>query len=265
MVNMSRLLFLTFLMCVVASVSAEAVFDGKPDYEREKRLADEIRDVIFDGEVLDLSAEGRDFMAIHMEPETEAKGAVILVHGRGYHPDWEDVVNPLRIGLAEQGWHTLSLQMPVLAKSAKYYDYVPLFPAAGPRIEAGIKYLESQGVENIVLFAHSCGAHMALNWITRKGDGQIDGFIGAGMGATDYRQPMIEAYPLDQMKVPVLDMFGSEEHPAVIRMAPARKAAMKRAGNPLSEQKILPDADHYFTGVKEPLVELVSSWLNKLH
>ena len=38
---------------------------------------------------------------------------MIILHGRGYHPDWAEVANPLRVGLAE-GWNTLSLKMPVL-------------------------------------------------------------------------------------------------------------------------------------------------------
>jgi hypothetical protein len=43
--------------------------------------------------------------------------------------------------------------MPVLVKDAKYYDYLPVFPAAVPRIEAGIRHLREQGVERIVLIA----------------------------------------------------------------------------------------------------------------
>lgn len=245
-------------------VLAEQKLHGKPDFEREKRLDNEIREAIFDGEVIDLTVDGRSFMGIHMEPEEDSANGIIVLHGRGYHPDWEDVVNPLRVGLAEKGWHTLSLQMPVLRKAAKYYDYVPLFPWAEQRIEAGVSYLREQGIKKVVLFAHSCSVHMALHWIAEKGDSQIDAFIGAGMGATDYKQPMIEAYPLDKMRVPVLDLFGEDEYPAVVRMAPGRKGAMERAGNPLSAQKIMPDADHYFTGVKEPLVESVSAWLDTL-
>lgn len=264
MTRNSFFVLLCFCMWVPFGHAAGAL-DGKPDYEREKRLDNEIRETIFDGEVVDLDANGRSFMGIHLEPEGNAKGAVIILHGRGYHPNWEHFVYPLRLGLAESGWHTLSLQMPVLHKAAKYYDYVPLFAEAGPRINAGIRYLKELGIDKVVLAAHSCGVHMAMHWIEEQGDGELAAFIGAGMGATDYKQPMLKEYPLDKMTVPVLDVFGADEHSAVLREAPNRKAAIEKAGNPLSAQKILPDSDHYFTGVKEPLVELVSSWLETLH
>lgn len=237
---------------------------AKPDYAREQRMIDEISDSILDGDVVTLNDGQRDFAAVHMEAEGDKKGAVIILHGRGFHADWVDTINPLRVGLPTHAWDTLSLQMPVLEKAAKYYDYLPIFPKAGPRIEAGIQYLHDQGIKNIVLLAHSCGAHMAMTWIEEKGDDAIQAYVGLGMGATDYKQPMLTPFPLDKMNVPVLDLYGANEYPAVIRRAPERKAAMEKAGNPLSRQEVLPDADHYFTGINTPLVESVAAWLEKL-
>ena len=113
-----------------------------PDYAREQRLASEISDAIMDGEVVSLNDGTQNFMGILTAAE-QPRGAVIILHGRGYHPDWEDVAHPLRTGLAAKGWTTLSLQMPVLEKEAKYYDYVPLFANADKRIDAGIASLVS--------------------------------------------------------------------------------------------------------------------------
>lgn len=250
--------------------NALAHVDGKPDIAREKRLVAEIEDGIFDGEVIFLDAgeasDGHEFMAIDMEPDDEARGAVILLHGRGYHSDWGDVINPVRVTLAEEGWRTLSLQMPVLEKDAKYYDYVPLFDDAHPRIESAITYLKEQGIDNIVLFSHSCGVHMAMDWVRHKGDDKIAAFIGAGMGATDYQQKMAEPFPLDKMKVPVLDIYGSDEFNGVLRMAPERLAAMTKANNPKSLQQVLEGANHYFNTDEqsEALAEAVSTWLDTL-
>jgi len=241
---------------------------AKPDLEREKRMAVEVEDAVLDGDVIFLkdagSEDGHEFMAIDQEAEDDTRGAVIILHGRGFHPNWEDGIYPLRTQLPAKGWRTLSLQMPVLVKTAKYYDYVPLFSQAGSRIEAAIKYLKEQGVDNIVLFAHSCGAHMAMEWIREKGDGQISAYIGAGMGATDYQQKMAKPFPLDAMKVPVLDIYGAKEYPAVIRLAPERLAGIKKGGNPKSAQVIVPGANHYFTDKGDELVEPVAKWLNGL-
>jgi alpha/beta superfamily hydrolase len=253
------------LLAVLLSLFAfdNAVADA--DLAREKRLREQIVDAIFDGEPMTLRANGHEFLAVHMQSELEeVKGAAIILHGRGLHPNWDPIVQPLRTALPEQGWDTLSIQLPVLEKEAKYFDYVPLFPEASPRIEAAIAYLREQGAKRIVLIAHSCGAHMAMHWIDEQGDGAIDAYIGIGMGATDYQQPMAKPFPLAKMQVPVLDIYGSNDYPAVLRMAAERQAMMEQAGNPQSAQHVIDGAEHYFNGHNDALVEVVGEWLRGL-
>jgi hypothetical protein len=132
------------------------------------------------------------------------------LHGRGVHADWPDNIGPLRMALAQSGWHTLSLQMPVLEKSAKYFDYLASLPEAFPRIEAGIKHLLNNGYRPIVLLAHSCGAYMVMARLETSAGKPIDAFIGIGMGATDYRQPMQRPFPFATLKIPVLDIYGAD-------------------------------------------------------
>jgi alpha-beta hydrolase superfamily lysophospholipase len=255
----------TGLLGAVLAIFTVPAGAAQPDYAREQRLVAEIEDEILDVEPLWLTAGQREFFAIHTESQTGARrGAVIVLHGRGFHPDWADTVNPLRVGLPEHGWETLALQMPVLAKDAKYYDYVPIFPFAFARIEAGIAYLRERGVEKLVLLAHSCGVHMSMAWLKERGDAQIDAYVGLGMGATDYRQPMREPFPLAQLRVPVLDAYGDGEYPAVLRMAPQRLQAMRRAGHPKSQQRVIAGADHYFRDRGDTLVEMVADWLEGL-
>lgn len=251
---------IAILILLVVACGARA---GEPDWAREARLADEIVDVILDGDPEWLSADGREFLTIYTEADAP-KAAVIIMHGRGFHPDWADTVNPLRVGLIDHGFSTLSLQMPVLAKDAKYYDYVPIFPAAYSRVEAGISYLRDAGYDKVYLIAHSCSVHIAMAWIRERGDSSFDAFVGLGMGATDYKQPMREDFPLDRMHVPLLDLYGADEYPAVIRLAPGRLAQIEKAGNPKSKQAVLADADHYFVDQGDALVEEVAAWLLSL-
>lgn len=235
------------------------------DLAREQRLADEIADSIVEGEAVWLTADNIRFLGIYTQSSaTNAKGAAIILHGRGFHPDWPEVAGPLRTALPAQGWDTLSLQMPVLGKEAKYYDYVPIFPEAFPRIQAGIDFLRAKGAQRIVLIAHSCGAHMAMAWIRKYGDSKINAFVGIGMGATDLGQPMPVPFPLKEMRVPVLDVYGGAEYPQVLKMAPERLAAMRKAGNPQSRQIMIPGADHYFRERNEELIKAVAGWLNSL-
>ena len=250
---------------LAAALPLSAPLAVAQDFEREGRLEAEIVDAILDGEPVHLDAEGHAFLAIHTEAvEGESGRAVIVLHGRGFHPDWPEVAAPLRVELPEHGWDTLSLQMPVLEKSARYYDYVPVFPAAFPRIRAGIEFLRARGARTVVLAAHSCSVHMAMAFVRRHGDAGIDGFVGIGMGATDHGQPMRAPFPLDAMSVPVLDLFGDEDYPAVRAEAPGRRAAILSAGHSLSAQVIVPGADHFFRDMDGPLVGAVAEWLAAL-
>jgi len=255
--------FVVIVFALMAAALAPRLDAAQPDYQREARLASQIVDMILDGDALWLEANDHEFLSIYTEAD-QPRAAVVILHGRGFHPDWADAINPLRVGLVENGYSTLSLQMPVLEKDAKYYDYEPIFGFAHARIEAGIDYLREQGYRKVILLAHSCGVHMAMDWIREKGDDSIDAYIGLGMGATDYGQPMRQPFPLATMQVEVLDLYGADEFPAVVRGAPTRKAMLEAAGGSQSRQQVMPQADHYFTDQGDALVTAVSDWLDQL-
>lgn len=254
-----KLITAVALLCLLhLSMSAAA-----SDIAREKRLASQIVDSIIDGDAVFLNSGEHEFLSIYTEAD-EPKGAALIMHGRGFHPNWIDVAYPLRVGLVEQGWNTLSLQMPVLEKEARYYDYLKIMDEALPRIDAGIDYLKQQGNERIILIAHSCSVHMTMAWVDAGRMRDIDAFVGIGMGAVDYQQPMKTPFPLEKFSVPVLDVYGEEEYPAVIKGAPERLAAIQKAGNAKSKQVTVPGANHYFTDEGDVLLEVVGPWLQGL-
>ena len=248
------------LLCLVA-VGCLPVYAS--DIAREKRMADEIIDAIIDGDAVFLSEENHEFLGIYTQAD-EAKGIAVILHGRGFHPDWQDAINPMRVGLAEAGWDTLSVQMPVLEKQAKYYDYIPVFNEAIPRINASIKFAREKNNKKVILIAHSCGAHMAMNWVESSPAMKIDAYVGIGMGATDYQQPMWGEFPLVKIKVPVLDVYAAGDYPAVIKMAPERLEMMNRAGNKKSRQVVVEDSQHYYTDRGDALTQVIARWLDTL-
>ncbi len=255
-----RISVLVAALMLIFSPLASAVL--QPDYEREERLEQEAIAGLFDGEVLYLSDGERDFLSFLSEPDdSDFNGAILLLHGRGFHPDWPQVTGPLREGLGELGMTTLSLQMPVLAKDAKYYEYLEILDESFPRIEAGINFLRNSNYQWIAIVAHSCSVHMTMGWIKRIGDVPFDAFVGIGMGATDYGQPMLEEFPLSAIPVPVLDVFGDQDYPAVIKAAGRRNAAIQAAGNSKSWQIQLPGPDHFFEDYEDLLVETVGDWI----
>ena len=253
---MRKILCLALVFWVSFTVQAS-------DLDREKRLMDEIVDAILDGDPEMLTADGHEFLTIYTEAD-DPKGAILILHGRGFHPDWADAINPLRVDLVEHGWNTLSIQLPVLEKTAKFYDYMPVFDEATPRIDAAIDFLQQQGNKKIIIIAHSCGAHMAMQYVRNKGESRFDAFVGIGMGATDYKQPMLQPFPLDTMKKPILDVYGGDDYPAVQRLAGIRAQQMLDEGHALSSQQVVPGANHYFTDMGDPLVEVIAKWLEKL-
>jgi hypothetical protein len=251
-------------LLVILTALLTAAAGRASDLQREQRLADEIVEAILDGEPVTLTANKHDFLGIYTESVTEpALGAAIILHGRGMHPDWAQVAGPLRIALPEQGWSTLSLQMPVLAKDASFYDYEAVFPEAGPRIDAAIEYLRAQGIPRIALIAHSCGVHMSMAWLEQQGSGDIDAYIGIGMGATDYQQPMRKPFPFNRIEVPLLNVYGSEDYPAVQRQVETL-AALLADIHPDSRQVRISGAGHYFDDYNEELAATISAWLATL-
>ncbi len=137
-------------------------------------------------------------------------------------------------------------------------------PVRGSIIEAGIKHLLNTGHRPIVLLAHSCGAHMAMAWLEATPERPIDAFIGIGMGATDYQQPMQRPFPFATLKIPVLDIYGSEDYPAVHRLAPIRLEKIQLGGHLGSTQVVVDGADHDFTANTEAMTQTISTWLDSL-
>ncbi|SMN16178.1 hypothetical protein CRYPD_903 [uncultured Candidatus Thioglobus sp.] len=242
--------------------------DSKPDFLREQRMVDEIADAVMDGDVEYLSLKNdQEVFSIFMESEADKpKGGVIILHNRGQHANWADTIKPLRTGLTEQGWHTLSVQMPVLGKEAKYYDYVPIFPYSHERIDAAIDFYQEKGISNIALIAHGCGAHMAMSYVDKYNNDKIKAFVGIGMGATDYNQKIVNGFPFHKMSVPLLDIYAAQDFSGVRKLSAYRGRLIKMAGNKKSAQMIINNADHYYTNNKsvERLIIKVSSWLNAL-
>jgi len=236
---------------------------SQPDYDRERRIAEQIVPGIFDGEAVWLEANHREFLAIHI-PTENSRGALVLLHGRDVSPEEQNLIGPLRVGLSEQGWTTLALQLPVLEKGKTYYDYLPVMRYSHQRIESAIAFLKSRGEKRIILVSHSCGAHMTNDWLNNVGAEGIDGYVAIGLGATDIGQWLKTPFPIANINVPVLDISGSEEFPRPLAMIPDRVEMLKLNGHPDSIQISVEGANHYFTDYGDIATEVIGSWLDSV-
>lgn len=222
------------------------------DYAREKSWADEITPTLVVGDAIYLEAQGHKFLALYTEAE-QPKGAVILVHGIGVHPDW-GLIGVLRSQLPDARYATLSLQMPVLAAAAKPDAYPPTFPEAAARIAAAIAYLQSKGYKHIALVSHSLGSRMADYYLAHHADTPAQAWVAIGMGA-----PFTST---SRIRIPVLDLYGANDLAPVKASAAARAKAIKRL--PHSRQVRVAGSDHFFNGHDAELVKTVSGFLDGL-
>ena len=258
--NIYKKIYTIFSLLMILILPVQASDIGK-----EKRWANQVVDFLIDGEPRWLVADGQQFFSIYTPAGTDKPaGAVILLHGRGVHPDWPQVIQPLRTLLPEKNWATLSLQMPVLPNGNEQEDYVPLFTEVPPRIQAGVDFLNQQHINNIVLVAHSLGASMATDYLSKHPDPRINAFVGIGM----YGMPQPVKYrvldnteALMKISIPVLDIYGSQTVKPILDSVDRRAYAIYHNGDVHSRQLELKDADHFFQGSEDELVQAIASWM----
>lgn len=228
------------------------------DLAKEKRWADQIVDAILDGEPLYLNDGQSDFLSIYTESEDSSKIGMIVAHGTGIHPDWEQVVQPIRVEMATRGWNTLSIQMPILVNEATYEDYVPLYPEVPARIKAAEKFLLDKGMNQIVLVAHSRGASMSAYYLANSAH-DIDAFVAIGMGATQEHEHINAGTSLRKINIPIFDIYGTDDLETVIESVEARKTAA--AGNKHYATRVVDGANHFFDDHADVLIEAIDAWL----
>ena len=232
-----------------------ALLTGSPamaaDYERELKWADEISPYIMVGDPLYLEAKKHKFLTIHTET-ANAPAAVILVHGIGVHPDW-GLISVLRSRLAEAGYTTLSIQMPVLNVDAQSESYAPTFDEAGARLQAAVNFLRGKGHKKIAIVSHSLGSRMTNHYLVRNTDAGVAAWVTVGITG-DFEQG-------GKLRLPILDLYGENDLPAVVSGAKNRAQAI--AGAAHSRQTVSANTDHFFTGKDDELVRYVSTYLDQ--
>lgn len=222
------------------------------DYAREDRWAQEVVPSIVVGDAVWLATPARSrVLAILAEPAGAPKGGVVLVHGLGVHPDF-GMIGGLRTDLAEAGYTTLSVQMPVLPAGASRDDYGVTLPAASDRIAAAIALLRARGIAKIAIVSHSVGAAMADAYLARAQNAAIDAWVPVGM-LVDFASPP---------KEPVADIVADNELGEVMAAAPLRARRMPR--DACSRQLTIAGADHYFGSRQKELAATIAEFLDRV-
>ena len=237
------------IICVLAlCASLTALAQQQPsDYAREKRWAEQVVPTIVSGEPVWLEAPRTEkFLGIYTEAKA-AKGAIILAHGLGVHPDY-GVIGELRTKLADAGYTTLSVQMPILAADANPARYPVLFWEADARFAGALTYLRRKHYDKIWLLSHSMGSRMANHYVSAHPLVPLAGWISLSISSG-------EIGPFKKIKFPVYDVYGANDLDAVLKGAEKRAATLKRLKG--SSQTMMYATDHYFTKKEKDLVSLI--------
>ncbi len=248
--RMRRLVSWLLVAALLAGAACSFAADAA-DYAREERWAQEVVPSLVVGDAIWLATPARPkVLAILTEAAGTAKGAVVVVHGLGVHPDF-GLVGGVRTGLAEAGFTTIAVQMPVLAADAPRDDYRATFPEAGDRIAAAVALVRARGAARVAVVSHSMGAAMANAYLARPGAAKIDAWVPVGMFGD------FDVSPGE----PVLDVLAQNEIPAVRESAPGRVAHLPRDG--CSRQITIGGADHYFESRQNELTAAIAAFLER--
>lgn len=234
------------ILILISCASAIAM-----DYEREKRWSDQILPAVLVGEPVWMKQKnGHEFLGLFTVAD-KPRGAVIIGHGRGWNPDFE-LYGALRTKIAEAGYTTLSIQLPVLGPGAKVGDYIPTYADGAERYELAARFLRDKGYKNIGIVSHSLGATMANYYLIKADEVPVKAWVFVGI--------INGLEEMFRIKIPVLDVFGSKDWEITQVGAYERKKQIDKV--PGSQQVIVPDALHFFEGKEDELVKVIIGFLD---
>jgi len=243
--EMNMLRSMAFALALAFTLPAMAA-----DYPREQKWADEILPSVLTGDPVYLEqANGHKFLGLYT-PATDAKAGLVVVHGIGVHPDW-GLISNLRQALPEHGYATLSVQMPILAADAKSEQYPPTFDEAAERLAKAVAFLHEKGYAKVAIVSHSLGCRMSYHYLSRQPAAPVAAWVALSSP---------EPGALAGLTLPVLDLYGSDDLPQVLKQAAQRGKGLTQKG---SSQKVLTGADHFFNGKDSELLETVKGFLDQ--
>lgn len=222
---------------------------ASPDYPREQRWANEVVPGVIVGEPVYLQQKNKHkFLALYAQAENSKMG-VIVVHGMGLHPDW-GMIGTIRQSLFDYGYTTLSIQMPILAADASFKAYPALFPDAVERLQISVNYLIQQGYKQIVIVSHSNGSRMSRVYMITN-PANVTAWVALSLTQGD---------TFAGVSVPVFDLYGENDLPHVLSSTRQRRASF--SGTTISQQMVIPGADHFFSGHEQEMVNAVKRFLD---
>jgi len=269
---------LTILPCTPLSAS---------NLWKEDEIAQQIQNIIPEKEIVWLETDSRQpTLALYREPAiTDIQGAVVILHDIGHQPNWAQVVEPLRIQLPQNGWHTLSVQMPIPDRIWQFNSPVDIYSASINRLKSAITYLQTKNVNHLILIAHGDSAALAAHYLSTS-QHPFSAFVAISItqniDVTDWRNI---SQSMKSLNLATLDIYAEHDKPSVIaskqlRLTAARlfgenmqapppiphstkvrELAKNKTNNLWYRQIMIPNASPGFPDHQQSFVKFVRGWL----
>ena len=230
-------------------------------------------------EIKTLTAAGTDFLGLLRESETgDPQGCLLMLHGDHGHPDWPQVIAPLRTKLPIHSWCTLAIEVPDIDGRATPVTIAATSddnaaPQENPallneeavfaRIDAAVQLIRDSGYSQVAYLGYRTGAAYALRFAAERGT------TNQALILIEPRSfaPLSEfelAQNIERLRLPVLDYYFNrttrDERFARQRQAAANKRTNRQSA--YTQIDALPDARYDPSGNKR-LVQRVWGFLKQ--
>ncbi|MES9916163.1 MAG: alpha/beta fold hydrolase [Candidatus Thiodiazotropha sp. 4PDIV1] len=230
----------------------------------ERRVSEGLDSPDLSGKAVWLEAGEARFLAIYAPSSAKLSlGGALILHDAGTHADWTEVIQPLRHHLSQQGWNTLSLQLPAIESPPDPQSTLGLLEKASPRIQAAIDYLDPEQQPTLVMVGHGLGATMALHHATKQPNQRIRAIAAIGLSIDTENESSPASQAIAQLQIPVLDLYGSRDLTAVTESAAKRRQIAFMNGREDYRQEQVNGANHFFSGLQSSLSRRVHAWLRR--
>lgn len=230
-------------------------------------------------EIETLNADGADFLGLFRESESgDPQGCLVMLHGDHGHPDWPQVIQPLREALPVHSWCTLSIEVPDIGGRATPVTITtgendgaapeenPALPneeTVFARIDAAAQLIRDKGYSQVAYMGYRSGAAYALRYTAERGTTNQALILIEPRSFSPVSEFKL-AQNIERLRLPVLDYYFNRT-PQDERFARQRQAAANKRTNrqeAYTQIDALPDARYDPTGNKR-LVQRVWGFLKQ--
>lgn len=252
------------LLLIVALLLCQCSFTQNKPAQVEDATKTATLEQHFEGQVQWIPGlNNTKFFSLYKPATTsETLGKVLLLNQQDNRPNAPDVIGPLRRILPDDGWTTLTIEMPSKLETGvnKTDD---LTPARFNRINNGLEFFQDKPGNGVFVISYGRGAEHALKYLSHTQQSNILGLIL--ISGYSEKQSMTEQQweSFKRKHIPVLDLFVKDDNPKVLRDVNIRSEHYSSNNSLLYRRVELQQIDKSYQNSDDILVKGINSWLHR--